>query len=420
VFLLAYFGGLALLLAGIASLGRVLYRSWWTTAALGFALALRHRIARTGVNTLEGYLHPRMLAFAIGVAAVATFLRGRTWLALALVGLAGLVHPTTALWFGIWLGAAALVSDARWRRVLWACAAVGAIIAGWAVWLGPLRGLLIPMDPAWVAVLAGKDYLFPGDWPFWAWAVNLGYPALIVALYAHRVGSGAASPREQGLVAGALSLFLILVVSLPLVAWRLAIAVQLQVSRILWMLDLVATAYLIWFLAESPVWKRRQTSPARAPMTVAALMAVLAFARGGYVTFSEHAGRPVIQRDLEAGEWRDVMSWVSHTPIGTHVLADPGHAWRYGTSVRVAGERDVFQEEVKDSAIALYSREVAVRVATRINDLGDFGGLTADRARALAEKYDLDLLVSERAFDLPAAYRNRRFTVYRLRAEPAS
>jgi hypothetical protein len=31
------------------------------------ALTLRHAIAETGTNTLEGYLHPRQLAFAFGV-----------------------------------------------------------------------------------------------------------------------------------------------------------------------------------------------------------------------------------------------------------------------------------------------------------------------------------------------------------------
>ena len=50
------------------------------------------------------------------------------------------------------------------------------------------------------------------------------------------------------------------------------------------------------------------------------------------------------------------------------MLADPGHAWKYGTSVRVAGERDVYLEEVKDVALALYSRDVAMRVLGRIQD----------------------------------------------------
>ncbi len=34
-------------------------------------------------------------------------------------------------------------------------------------------------------------------------------------------------------------------------------------------------------------------------------------------------------------------------------LADPGHAWKYGSSVRLAAGRDLFLEEVKDVALAV-------------------------------------------------------------------
>jgi hypothetical protein len=96
------------------------------------------------------------------------------------------------------------------------------------------------------------------------------------------------------------------------------------------------------------------------------------------------------------------------------VLADPGHAWKYGTSVRVAAERDVFLEEVKDSAFAIYSRDVAIRVVDRTRAVGDFSALTAERARALARQYDLDFLITEADLPLPVLYRNVQFRVYAL------
>jgi hypothetical protein len=101
-------------------------------------------------------------------------------------------------------------------------------------------------------------------------------------------------------------------------------------------------------------------------------------------------------------------------PVGTHVLADPGHAWKYGTSARVSAERDVFLEEVKDSAIAIYSRDVALRYNERMRAVGDFDQITAQRVRDLAARYDLDFLVSETGLPLPLAYHNERFRVYRL------
>jgi hypothetical protein len=108
------------------------------------------------------------------------------------------------------------------------------------------------------------------------------------------------------------------------------------------------------------------------------------------------------------------MRWIRQQPIDTHVLADPGHAWKYGTSVRVSAERDVLLEEVKDSAIAIYSRDVALRHAQRSADIGEFSTMTAERARALATRYGLDYFVAEADLPLPVAYRNARFTVYSL------
>ena len=35
---------------------------------------------------------------------------------------------------------------------------------------GPLSGSLVRMDDAWLRAVAGKDSLFPSDWPMWAWA----------------------------------------------------------------------------------------------------------------------------------------------------------------------------------------------------------------------------------------------------------
>ena len=110
------------------------------------------------------------------------------------------------------------------------------------------------------------------------------------------------------------------------------------------------------------------------------------------------------------------MRWLARQPVTAHVLADPGHAWKYGTSVRVSAARDVFLEDQKDSAIAIYSRDVAHRVVERAAALGDFTTLTPERARALANAYELDYLVTEARLDLPVSYENAQFRIYLLRA----
>jgi hypothetical protein len=81
----------------------------------------------------------------------------------------------------------------------------------------------------------------------------------------------------------------------------------------------------------------------------------------------------------------------------------------------VSATRDVFLEDVKDSAIAIYSRDVAQRVVERAAAIADFTAMTADRARELAMKYDLNYLVTEGRLDLPVAYENSQFRIYALK-----
>src|SRR5690606_12861991 len=76
------------LAAGAAYLARCLGFDWWSIAAALILMTLRHRIARTGANSLEGYMHPRMLAFAFGLFAVAYVVRRRPAIALLWVAAA--------------------------------------------------------------------------------------------------------------------------------------------------------------------------------------------------------------------------------------------------------------------------------------------------------------------------------------------
>ena len=87
-------------------IGRRLYASPWTTLALVAAFTMRHHITRTSANTFEPYFHPRMLAFGVGLLAVAAFVHRRHWLAVVLTVAAAAVHNTTGLWFALLIGTA--------------------------------------------------------------------------------------------------------------------------------------------------------------------------------------------------------------------------------------------------------------------------------------------------------------------------
>ena len=145
------------------------------------------------------------------------------------------------------------------------------------------------------------------------------------------------------------------------------------------------------------------------------LLAALALARGGYAMFVEHPERPPLALSAPADAWSDVSSYLRHaTPPETHVLVDPEHAWRFGTSLRVLAARDVFLENVKDEAMSMYDRRMAQRIAERRQALGEFKQRTAPELLALGRRFELDVVVSEHDLALPELYRNQQFRVYRL------
>jgi hypothetical protein len=428
LFAALYAGSLILLAVAIWLIAMRLYRTRWAGIALLAALTLRHSISRTGTNTLEGYFHPRQLAFALGALAVGLVLRRRLTGAIVAVVLAAAVHPTTAMWFGIWVTVALAVVDRRWRAVIGVGAMVAAALGVWALTVGPLAGRLVVMDQAWLATLEEKVYLFPLDWPFAAWVTNLAPAVVIVVVYRWRRASGLVDKPETGVVFGALSLCVLFFTVLPFNALHLALAVQLQPARMFWMLDFLGTVYLVWALAEEPrlrtfVATARQgrrfrgwhRMPQRAQLVATGIL-VLSIVRGGYVKTIEFPERAVARIDIANDDWGRAMAWARRsTDVRSGWLADPLHAVRYGTSLRVAAERDVLVEAIKDTAIGMYERGTAMRARERLVALGDFTALDANRARALAATYDLDYLVTERTVDLPLAFESGRLRIYRLR-----
>jgi hypothetical protein len=402
-----YLLSLVVLLAAAIAFARGLHFSWWAVAAFGLLLTLRHRITKTGANSLEGYMHPRQLAFGLGVAALACVLRQRLLPAVACVAVAGVLHPTTALWFGLVVAVGAFVQRPQWRAALAVGAAVVAAASVWAVTLGPMAGRMVTMDAEWLRVLAEKDYLFPTDWPPDAWLINLAYPVLIWFTWRARQKRGLAVSGEPALVWGCLALTALFVVSIPLTAMHLALAVQLQITRVFWVMDFVALACIAWWI----------TRHSRMTMAVVAALALASAGRGYYLLEVLQPDRQLARVELPLTSWVDAMTWLKTQPADWHVLADPGHAWKYGVSVRLAATKDTMLESVKDSALSLYDREIAMRVAARTRDLIDFDLLTMTRVVALDTAYDLDALVVERdhRLDLAVLYRNDQFVIYDLR-----
>ena len=407
LFLVGYIASMTLFWLAAALIGARIYQNRWATIALGAALTLRHRIPRTSANSFEPYFHPRMLAFSLGALAVAALLHRRDRAAIVLVACCAVIHITTALWFAVLIGVALAVLDIRWRRFAWVAVAGAAALLFIMVMAGPLRGALTIMDDVWLQAVASKDSLFANQWPLWAWIANL--VSLPIAWWAHakRMTRNQTTPVERSLLWGATTLVALLVATLPFVGAAVSLPVQFQISRIFWLVEFVAVILLIGVIAD--------VRSHRLHVAVTVLLLAISAGRGAYVMLVEHPERALFEVRFRESDWQGAMEWLTRQPASVHVLADPGHAWKYGTSVRVSAERDVLIEEVKDSALAIYSRDVAVRVVDRLAAIDDFNHLTADRARELALRYGLDYLVTEHELSLIEAYRNDTFHIYTLR-----
>lgn len=394
LFLAGYILSLALTWAGIVSIGSRVSANPWVTLALGAAFTLRHRIPQTSANSFEPYFHPRMVAFGVGLLAIGAFLRQRYWWTIALVAAAAVAHATTALWFALLLGVAIAIESRAFRPIVLGGGILVAAFLAWAALAGPLRESLVVMDDIWLQAVASKDSLFADQWPAWVWAANLGMLALLWWLH------------RGPLTWGATALVAFFLLTFPFVLGRIHFFVEFQISRVFWVIDFLATVYL---LARIAAWRPQ------AGRVLAAVLVAISIGRGLFIVYVENPERPLFATRLAATPWHDAMRWLQAQPVDVHVLADPGHAWKHGTSVRVSAGRDVFLEEVKDSALAIYSRDVAHRVVERTQAVGDFTRLTADRALELARQYDLDYLVTTSELSLPLEYSNREFRIYRLR-----
>jgi hypothetical protein len=409
LFAVLYLAGILLLFSASVFLARGLGASWPAVVGATAFLTLRHRIAKTGANSLEGYMHPRMIAFALGLIAFGFLIRRKRAAAVCFVAIAAVVHPTTALWFAaaVAIGLVAnrniLGRRVRGPKLLWTLLVL-LIVPGVSSAVAGHR-----MDSILLSVLSEKDYLFPHQWPAYAWALNLLYPVVLWLIYLRRRTLGVTAPGEWYLVAGLTGLVGLFLYSVPLAAHQIATVVQLQVNRVFWLLDAATAFYVAWWLIDDLAGRRK------AGAAVAAALVVLACGRGVFILHD--TGRALVQIDLPDDDWTRAMGWIRTQPIDWQVVADPGHASKYGTSVRVAALRDTVLERSKDSAMAMYDPQIAYRVSDRIVALWNFGGLVGSEFRRIGSRYDAQIVVIERPreLDLPRLYENDRFVIYDLR-----
>jgi hypothetical protein len=182
------------------------------------------------------------------------------------------------------------------------------------------------------------------------------------------------------------------------------LAVQMQATRVFWLLDFTMAAYIAWWLGDD----RRRLR--------AAALTLLAAASIGRGVFLLSQDRRLFAVSLPDSPWVQALLWLRAQPPSWYVLADPTHAWKYGLSARLVAEKDTFAEIGKDTALAMYDRRIAMSVQDHLAAAANFEGLTTAEARALAATYGVNVLIidARHRLDLAELYRNKEFVVYKL------
>ena len=250
------------------------------------------------------------------------------------------------------------------------------------------------MDAVWLQAVAIKDSLFANEWPLWAWAVNLGTARRAVVGLPVRAPRAAAPAPRSARSCGA-----------PPRSWRCSSShCRSWPPAGACRCSCRSRACSGWSTSSPRVvpasarWPTRpwlaRLGPARAGRRACIALAV---GRGAYMMLVEHPERAAV-RDPPAGRspWQDAMRWLARSRATRTCWPTPGHAWKYGTSVRVGGRARRLPrggQGLGDCDLLARRRRARRRAHGAHRRLRRRSPPTT--ARALGERYDLDYLVTD-------------------------
>lgn len=243
----------AVFVAAAAALCRALLRgpAAWLALLMVVSVPLCYS-ARDLFHVREGFITARGSAEALSLLGMAWALRRRWMGAVAAHGLAAALHPIMALGP---VGVSLLLAAGPRRRdplLLVGVAVAAAILAA-----GPMLGLPV-MDGRWLDIVGGSRIIFVEPWLRQNPAFPIGLVALLVL--GMRLGSRRARPVYR-----AVALVGLVAVGLSLVAgrWPLAIALQAQFWRALWLVHVLAIVAAVDMLVRAVL---RRRAPWRLPV----------------------------------------------------------------------------------------------------------------------------------------------------------
>ncbi|MEQ7414675.1 hypothetical protein ABQF04_03510 [Xanthomonas campestris pv. campestris] len=224
----------------------VLFPARWRWPAL---LALIVMPTGYGAFSMFSYAEPfltaRPVAEALCLLAIAALVRDRLVWAVALLAIAGLLHPLQAIVAVLVAWCWLVLGDRRW---LWSLLLILPALVLAVLKVGPLAGLLLVMDTQWRSMIDGVgDQVFLGAWTPRDWCIVLA-DVYLLSLVAQCSGPNTVLGRlaKAVLLATVLGLCLSFLLADML---RLILPIGLQLWRVLWIVHWLAVAsipFLVW------------------------------------------------------------------------------------------------------------------------------------------------------------------------------
>jgi hypothetical protein len=298
-------------------------------------------VAGTALNIADQHLHPRNLATALILVAVAWMLEGKRWQAAPALLLALALHPIMAalgMSFCVFLGLA-LVEPVPFRLR----AEEGSLAAA-----APLGWLFAPASSSWRMALESKSYYSIWRWAWYEWLGALAPLFLFWLLWRLAQRRGEDRLARFALAVFAYGLFQQVVAMALLTPDSLARLMPLQPMRYLQLvyifMALVAGGLMGRLLLKTQVWRWA--------------VYLLVFNGGMFLVQWEliddgaHLELPFV---VTANPWLETFDWIRlNTPADAYFALDPRYLAAPGEGFhgfRALAERSALSDQIKDTAV---------------------------------------------------------------------
>ena len=386
----------------------------WAAVTL-VAVLLTLPVSGTGLNLTDQHLHPRALATALILAAIAAVLvpanvpknNRRLLLAGALLAAAFSVHAIMAAFgasycvFLLWKPAEPTKIDQR-RTVV-----------GAAALLWPLGWILDPPSDAWRQAAATRSFYFVLRWHWYEW---LGVVAPLLLLWGFRALAERRGQTVLAHVAGRLVYFGVFQLAVALI---ILLPARLERLRPLEPMRFLHLVYLLFVLLAGGLLGQYvlKKHALRWLLLFVPLSAGMFYAQRQMYPATAHLELP---GSPSRNGWVEAFRWISrNTPVDSQFALDPRYMELPGEDYhgfRALAERSVLADELKDAGMAArvprlaprWLREVEAQRGWRSFERPDFLRLKAEFG------VDWVVLQAPGVEGLPCPYRNPQVVVCRV------